>query len=78
MNTVICNLLKLNANAGLGWRLCQARIKVGDVRANCYYLVTDDALEAADLANALNAAAGAGSTRFAPYKVIDTSTFCNA
>ncbi len=78
MNTTICNLLNLNAKAGLGWRLCQARIKEGDAQAACYYLITDDALEAVDLANALNAAAGAGPARFAPYEVIDTLTFGNA
>jgi hypothetical protein len=64
--TIICSLLNLNINAGLGWRLRQVTIEEDDSRSGVYRLITDDAFEALTLAQALNALADTLRIKFVP------------
>lgn len=60
----ICELLDLDINAGLGWRLCQATIEEDSARDGTYYLATDNVIEAITLAQALNILADKVQAKF--------------
>lgn len=60
----ICELLNLDINAGLGWRLSQAIIEEDLSRDGTYYLATDNVIEAITLAQALNILAEKGQAKF--------------
>jgi hypothetical protein len=60
----ICELLNLDINAGLGWRLSQATIEEDSSRDGTYYLASDNVIEAITLAQALNILADKVQARF--------------
>jgi hypothetical protein len=60
----ICELLNLDINAGLGWRLSQATIEEDSSRDGTYYLAADNVVETISLAQALNILADKVQARF--------------
>jgi len=65
----ICDLLKLNITAGLGWRLAQLDIRPDAKRSDLFFLISNDDIEASTLAYALSVRAEALQLRNLNFSV---------